>query len=105
MLQRFWRWVDDQPAVAPIDKDVLTGFNFCRDIVQAEDGRDIERPCQNRGVRSAAAQVRGDAEHILAAHACCVRRRKIMRNQNMGLGREKEMPWELCPVDCGLLAW
>ena len=34
-LQRFRRRIDDQPAVAPIDKNVLTGFELCGDIVQA----------------------------------------------------------------------
>ena len=41
-------------------------------------------------MRSAAAEVGGDPEHVLAVHACRVRRSKIMRNQNVGLGQGKK---------------
>ena len=82
-LKRFRRWIDNEKAVGSIEEHVLTGLKSFRDIVQTDHRGNVERACHNRGMRSATAQIGGKPKHVFPIHRRRVRRRQIVRDENV----------------------
>src|SRR3984893_19592892 len=61
--------------------------------MQADPARNIERTGHDGGVRSATPQISGDAEDKFSIHRRGVRRREIMRDENVRLSQSQECFW------------
>ncbi len=60
--QRLIRGVDDDRAVVAVEQRVVAGLQLLADGLRADDGGDVQRPGENRGVRCLAADVGDEAE-------------------------------------------
>ena len=56
------RRVDDDLAVRPVDDQVVAGLDRLGDVVEADDGRDVERPGQDGRMGGLAAHVQGHGQ-------------------------------------------
>ena len=57
--------VEDDDASEAVDERILAGLQFLAEGLQAHHRRDAHRPRHNGGMRSLAADIRGEAEHEL----------------------------------------
>ena len=60
--QRLVGGIDDDRAVVAVEQRVVAGLQFLADGLRADDGGDVQRPGENRGVRGLAADVGDEAE-------------------------------------------
>src|SRR4051812_43535562 len=91
MPERFRSWIENQQTVVAIEQNFAGALELLARVVQSDDGGNVERPRHDRGVRSAAAQIGGEAKHILTIHRRRVRRRNVVREENVRMGQRQKI--------------
>ena len=71
----------------------MAGFEFFGDVVQSDDGGNVERTRHDGGVRGAAAEIGGNAEDTLPVHRRRVRWSEIVRDQNVRFRQGEKGFW------------
>ena len=86
----FLRRVTDEKSVVAIDQNFIAGLELFRNVVQPDDGRNVERARHDGGVRCAAAQIGRHAQDAFAIHRRGVGRREIMRDEDVRLAHSEK---------------
>ena len=63
LTQGLLGWVEHEQPMITVEKHLHARHQARADVMQADDGGDVQRPRHDGGVRRAAARVRGEAEH------------------------------------------
>ncbi len=74
--------IDDELARPAVDHDELAGLNDPARVVEADDGRDVERAGEDRGVIRAAAGVGGEAADPRPVHLRGERRGELVGDEH-----------------------
>ena len=66
--KRLRRWFDNEHAIRAVEQDVLTRFQFRRNIMQADNRRNSERARHDCRMRRPAAKIGRDPKHVFPVH-------------------------------------